>query len=95
MYPYQQGTRIAYVADNQTFRVWHKPHRSARQIVERNRRLASVGRLAAGLAHELNTPLGTLASSADAPVKRGFVLADDVKQIESVLARDQRLTGLS
>jgi PAS domain S-box-containing protein len=54
--------------------------RRAQDRVVQSEKLASLGRMVAGLAHELNSPLGALVSSSDLTVRSAAILRDRMSQ---------------
>ena len=54
--------------------------RQAQDRALQSEKLASLGRLVAGLAHELNSPLGALVSSSDLTVRSASILRDRMGQ---------------
>lgn len=79
-------TAMAYVSGIQIERERWEIHR--RMLIDEN--VASLGRLAAALSHEFNTPLGTLKCTVDtlirAASKKGSASADEKHRLEEVQA---------
>ncbi len=57
-------------------------------------RLASIGRLAAGIAHELGTPLGTVAGRVQRLLRRQDLTAPMVRELQDVAAEVRRMERL-
>jgi len=55
----------------------------------RSERLAGIGELAAGIAHEIRNPLGNISSSAQLCLNK-FKLNDDLKQFLEIILRNSR-----
>src|SRR5690606_31770590 len=65
----------------------------AREMAERNQRMAALTTLAGGAAHELGSPLATIAVAAREleHAMRDEVLADDVRLIRDEVGRCRRI----
>src|SRR5687767_10976643 len=68
--------------------------RALEESLRRADRLAAVGRLAAGLAHEIRNPLGSLSSSLQFLRKRSPEGSDEASLIDVVLRESERLNGI-
>ena len=69
-------------------------HVEATQRAESAERLAMLGRLAAGLAHEIRNPLGSISGSVEMLAESPALSADDKKLCEIVRAEVLRLNNL-
>jgi two-component system sensor histidine kinase PilS (NtrC family) len=65
-----------------------------REKAERTERLAAVGRLAVGLAHEIRNPLGSISSSVELVRDSGTLGEEDRRLLELVLEETARLDEL-
>ncbi|MBI2898033.1 MAG: PAS domain-containing protein [Deltaproteobacteria bacterium] len=65
-----------------------------RREVEAAERFAALGRLAAGLAHEIRNPLGSISGSVEMLKESGALSTEDRKLAEIVLRETARLGGL-
>jgi two-component system sensor histidine kinase PilS (NtrC family) len=68
--------------------------REMEDAVQRSRRLADLGRVAAGLAHELRNPLAAMAGSLELLQTNGSLPPDDRRLMDIVLREASRLDGL-
>jgi two-component system sensor histidine kinase PilS (NtrC family) len=68
--------------------------REMEDAVQRSRRLADLGRVAASLAHELRNPLAAMAGSLELLQTNGSLPPDDRRLMEIVLREASRLDGL-
>ncbi len=64
--------------------------RSMERELARSERLALIGRLAAGVAHEINNPLGIILANADYLLKR-----NDSPQLETIVRNVERASGIT
>ena len=74
--------------------VSHRSLEEAKEALERSGRLASMGQLAAGIAHEVNNPLATLLLHADLALEEceeGSQIKDDVETIVDQANRCKRI----
>ena len=62
--------------------------------MQRSRRLADLGRVAAGLAHELRNPLAAMSGSLELLQSNGSLPSDDRRLMDIVLREASRLNGL-
>ena len=62
--------------------------------LKREERLAAVGRLAAGIAHEIRNPLGAISGSIEMLRSSASPSADDARLMEIILRETDRLDGL-
>jgi two-component system sensor histidine kinase PilS (NtrC family) len=68
--------------------------RALKEEVEQQQRLASLGNMAAGIAHEIRNPLAAISGSAEM-LKMNADLADDDKELLDIVLREvDRLNGL-
>lgn len=65
-----------------------------RDLAERAERLAALGRLSAGLAHEIRNPLGSIAGSVELVMEAPGIDAEDKRLLELVLGETDRLNDL-
>ena len=68
--------------------------RSLEEEVRRSDRLAAVGRMAAGLAHEIRNPLGSMSSALQFLQERSEAPVEDVKLMEVVLRESDRMNNI-
>jgi two-component system sensor histidine kinase PilS (NtrC family) len=68
--------------------------RALEESLRRADRQAAVGRMAAGLAHEIRNPLGSLSSSLQFLRGKGPVNSDEASLIDVVLRESERLNGI-
>ena len=68
--------------------------RELEESLRRSDRLAAVGRMAAGLAHEIRNPLGSLSSSLQFLRERSPERSEDASLIDVVLREAERLNGI-
>ncbi|MGE4544410.1 MAG: PAS domain-containing sensor histidine kinase [Pedobacter sp.] len=69
--------------------------RNAEENLRRKDRLSALGRLSAGMAHEIRNPLGIISSSVQLLAKKLGPRTDDIQQLVSVVQEEvQRLNGL-
>jgi signal transduction histidine kinase len=71
------------------FRVLSEEHLDLQAQLIRVEKLAGIGRLAAGVAHEIRNPLGAIATYAEVLRRRG-VEPDIVDQVQTAVARIER-----
>jgi signal transduction histidine kinase len=62
-----------------------------RRLVEAEK-LASMGTLAAGLAHEIGAPLNVIAARSELLLQRGDLPVDSRRQLESIVSQSSRIT---
>ena len=65
----------------------------AQAEVEQGRKLAAVGQLAAGVAHEVNNPLATISTHAQMLMRRSDVPPDASSDLEIVMEEIRRIQG--
>jgi two-component system sensor histidine kinase PilS (NtrC family) len=68
--------------------------RELEQTVRRSDRLAAVGRMAAGLAHEIRNPLGSMSSALQFLQERAGAQTDDSKLMDVVLRESDRMNTI-
>jgi two-component system sensor histidine kinase PilS (NtrC family) len=68
--------------------------RSLEEEVRRSDRLAAVGRMAAGLAHEIRNPLGSISSALQFLQERSEAPVEDVKLMDVVLRESDRMNSI-
>ena len=68
--------------------------RSLEEEVRRSDRLAAVGRMAAGLAHEIRNPLGSMSSALQFLQERSEAPVEDVKLMDVVLRESDRMNNI-
>lgn len=69
--------------------------RHAEENLRRKDRLSALGRLSAGMAHEIRNPLGIISSSVQLLAKKLGPRTDDIQQLVTVVQEEvQRLNGL-
>lgn len=68
--------------------------RALEESLRRSDRLAAVGRMAAGLAHEIRNPLGSLSSSLQFLRGKAPVNSDEASLIDVVLRESERLNSI-
>ncbi|MEO5860562.1 MAG: ATP-binding protein [Pyrinomonadaceae bacterium] len=68
--------------------------RSLEEEVRRSDRLAAVGRMAAGLAHEIRNPLGSMSSALQFLQERSEAPVEDVKLMDVVLRESDRMNSI-
>jgi two-component system sensor histidine kinase PilS (NtrC family) len=68
--------------------------RALEESLRRSDRLAAVGRMAAGLAHEIRNPLGSLSSSLQFLRERAGHGSEDASLMDVVLREAERLNGI-
>ncbi len=68
--------------------------RSLEEEVRRSDRLAAVGRMAAGLAHEIRNPLGSMSSALQFLQERSEAPVEDVKLMDIVLRESDRMNSI-
>jgi two-component system sensor histidine kinase PilS (NtrC family) len=68
--------------------------RSLEEEVRRSDRLAAVGRMAAGLAHEIRNPLGSISSALQFLQERSEAPVEDVKLMDVVLRESERMNSI-
>jgi two-component system sensor histidine kinase PilS (NtrC family) len=64
------------------------------ETVRRSDRLAAVGRMAAGLAHEIRNPLGSMSSALQFLQERAGAQTDDTKLMDVVLRESDRMNTI-
>ena len=83
---------------NQELRSLNESLRRAQHQLLQSERLASIGQLAAGVAHEINNPIGYVFSNfgtLEVYLQRLFEMLDAYEQAESALANRDIATGLA
>ena len=78
----EENVRLAYEELEKT----NKELKEVQSQMVQSEKLASIGRLAAGVAHEMNTPVGFVASNFQ-------TLEDYIKKIQGLLEMDDELIG--
>jgi signal transduction histidine kinase len=69
--------------------------RRAEESLRRKDRLSALGRMSAGMAHEIRNPLGIISSSVQLLAKKLGTRSDDIEQLVSVVQEEvKRLNGL-
>jgi two-component system sensor histidine kinase PilS (NtrC family) len=68
--------------------------RSLEEEIRRSDRLAAVGRMAAGLAHEIRNPLGSMSSALQFLQERSEAPDDEVKLMDVVLRESDRMNSI-
>lgn len=68
--------------------------RQLEETLRRSDRLAAVGRMAAGLAHEIRNPLGSMSSALQFMQERTASTADEASLMNVVLRESDRLNGI-
>ncbi|MDA8162048.1 MAG: ATP-binding protein, partial [Desulfobacteraceae bacterium] len=69
--------------------------RARDEILRRMERLASLGEMAAGLAHEIRNPLASLSGAVEFMKEEGFVRPEGERLLEIILRESGRLNGLT
>jgi len=87
----QQPRRmVGTISDISARRAAEKELEQARERIIRSEKMASLGRLVAGLAHELNSPLGALVSGSDLTSRSASLVRDGLPHEQTEDPRLQR-----
>lgn len=91
----QEKLNRRLINNRKTLRDSLRKLRNAEENLRRKDRLSALGRLSAGMAHEIRNPLGIISSSVQLLAKRLGPRTDDIEQLVDVVQEEvQRLNNL-